>query len=165
MEGQIVVGLIVVPHGVRGEFRVRPLTERPEIFTQMKTLLLADGRELTIQQLREHKGQFLVKAAEVATVEQVEALRGSSIVLEAAELPPLPGDSYYVADLLGFAVCDENGVLLGTLRDILTTGSNDVFVVAAEEKRELLLPALKTCILEVNTAARRITAKLPEWAE
>lgn len=165
LDKRIVIGAIVAPHGVRGEFRVMPLTENPDIFTALKYFFLEDGRKLSIVAARFHKNVFLVKVNEVNNMDEAELLRGKKVIIDTVDLPPLKEDQFYVSDLIGFSVYDEDGSVLGKLKDVLATGSNDVFVVLAADGSEILVPALKANIKEINMADKRILVKLPEWAE
>lgn len=165
MDKIVVIGSIIAPHGVRGEFRIIPLTENPEQFLQHKYLLLENGSKLTINSARFHKRIVLVKTAEINTMDEAELLRGQKVLINSADLPPLQKDQFYVSDLIGFEVFDENTIKLGVLIEVITTGSNDVFVVKNKEGKEILIPALKVNINEINVEAKTIRVKLPEWVE
>ncbi|HIU63509.1 MAG TPA: 16S rRNA processing protein RimM [Candidatus Avacidaminococcus intestinavium] len=165
MDKQIVIGAIVAPHGVRGEFRVLPLTETPDLFLKLTYLLLDNGKKLHIKAARLHKNVYLIKVDEINSMDEANLLRGQNVYVNSIDLPPLQEDQYYVADLLGFEVYDTTELFIGTLKDVLPTGSNDVFVVQDNNGKELLIPALKTNIRKVDVAARRIVALLPEWAD
>ena len=165
LDKRIVIGAIVAPHGVRGEFRVIPLTENPDMFRAMKYFFLEDGRKMSVISARFHKNVYLVKVNEVNSMDEAELLRGKKVLIDTADLPPLKKDQFYVSDLIGFSAYDEEGSLLGKLKDVLATGSNDVFVVAKADGSEILVPALKANIKEINMADKRILVKLPEWAE
>ena len=165
LDKRIVIGAIVAPHGVRGEFRVMPLTENPDMFLALKYFFLEDGRKFSVIAARFHKNVFLVKVNEINNMDEAELLRGKKVIINTADLPPLKDDQFYVSDLIGFSIYDESGSLLGKLKDVLATGSNDVFVVQATDGSEILIPALKANIKEINMANNRILVKLPEWAE
>ena len=165
LDKRIVIGAIVAPHGVRGEFRVIPLTENPDMFRAMKYFFLEDGRKMSVISARFHKNVYLVKVNEVNSMDEAELLRGKKVLIDTADLPPLKKDQFYVSDLIGFSAYDEEGSLLGKLKDVLATGSNDVFVVAKADGSEILVPALKANIKEINMAEKSILVKLPEWAE
>jgi len=104
MDKQIVIGKIIAPHGVRGEFRLMPLTENPERYLEMKTLLLENGKEFTVTSARFHKNMVLIKTEEITSMDEVELLRGQNVVVNTEDLPPLEQGRFYVADLIGFAV-------------------------------------------------------------
>ena len=165
MDNLVVIGTIVAPHGVRGDIRILPQTERPEQFLEHEHLLLADGRVLHIDAARFHKRMVLVKCAEINTMNEAEAFRGQEVFVMRTDLPPLAEGEYYVADLLGSEVVDPDGKKIGVLKDVVTTGSNDVYVIRGLDNKDILLPALKKHVKEINPAAHKIVAELPEWTD
>lgn len=165
MDKEIVIGKIVAPHGVRGDIRIMPLTDRPEQFLNLSYLLLEDGRQLTVKAARFHKRMVLVSTKEITTMNDAELLRDKKILIRAEDLPPLEEGRFYVADLIGLPVFDEEGKQLGTFKDSITTGSNDVYIVAVPGGKDLLIPALKIYVREINLQEKRIVVKLPEWTD
>lgn len=165
MDKEIVIGKIVAPHGVRGDIRIMPLTDRPEQFLSLSYLLLEDGRQLTVKAARFHKRMVLVSTKEITTMNDAELLRDKKILIRAEDLPPLEEGRFYVADLIGLPVFDEEGKQLGTFKDSITTGSNDVYIVAVPGGKDLLIPALKIYVREINLQEKRIVVKLPEWTD
>lgn len=165
MDKEIVIGKIVAPHGVRGDIRIMPLTDRPEQFLNLSYLLLEDGRQLTVKAARFHKRMVLVSTKEITTMNDAELLRDKKILIRAEDLPPLEEGRFYVADLIGLPVFDEEGKQLGTFKDSITTGSNDVYIVAVPGGKDLLIPALKIYVQEINLQEKRIVVKLPEWTD
>ena len=107
MENQIVIGKIVAPHGVRGDIRILPLTDKPEQFLDLDYLLLPDGRKLTVKAARFHKRMVLVTTAEIKSMNESELLRGMEVSINAEDLPELEEGRFYVADLIGLPVYDE----------------------------------------------------------
>lgn len=165
MDKEIVIGKIVAPHGVRGDIRIMPLTDRPEQFLNLSYLLLEDGRQLTVKAARFHKRMVLVSTKEITTMNDAELLRDKKILIRAEDLPPLEEGRFYVADLIGLPVFDEEGKQLGTFKDSITTGSNDVYIVAVPGGKDILIPALKIYVREINLQEKRIVVKLPEWTD
>lgn len=165
MDKEIVIGKIVAPHGVRGDIRIMPLTDRPEQFLNLSYLLLEDGRQLTVKAARFHKRMVLVSTKEITTMNDAELLRDKKILIRAEDLPPLEEGRFYVADLIGLPVFDEEGKQLGTFKDSITTGSNDVYIIAVPGGKDLLIPALKIYVREINLQEKRIVVKLPEWTD
>lgn len=165
MDKEIVIGKIVAPHGVRGDIRIMPLTDRPEQFLNLSYLLLEDGRQLTVKAARFHKRMVLVSTKEITTMNDAELLRDKKILIRAEDLPPLEEGRFYVADLIGLPVFDEEGKQLGIFKDSITTGSNDVYIVAVPGSKDLLIPALKIYVREINLQEKRIVVKLPEWTD
>lgn len=165
MEKQIVIGKIVAPHGVRGDIRIMPLTEKPEQFLDLEYLLLHDGRKLTIKNARFHKRMVLVTTEEITTMNDAELLRDQEVLINSEDLPQLEDGQFYVADLIGMTVVDENGEKIGTFKDSLSTGSNDVYIIAVPGAKDILLPALEIYVKEINLAEKRMVVTLPEWID
>ena len=165
MDKQIVIGKIIAPHGVRGEFRLMPLTENPDRYLEMKKLLLENGKEFTITSARFHKNMVLIKTEEITSMDEVELLRGQNVVVNTKDLPPLEQGRFYVADLIGFAVVTLENEDVGKLSDVITTGSNDVFVVKSTSGKEIMIPAIDTHIKEIDTKSRTIKVVLPQWID
>lgn len=165
MDKQVCIGTIVAPHGVRGDIRILPQTEHPEQFLELNYLLLEDGRTLHLTNARFHKRMALIKCREVNNMNEAEMLRGQKVYINTEDLPELEEGEFYVADLLGCNVADESGNAVGVLKDVISTGSNDVYVVTGTDGKELLIPALKKHVKEINLDERRITVELPEWVD
>lgn len=165
MDKQICIGTIVAPHGVRGDIRILPQTEHPEQFLDLDYLLLDDGRTLHLTNARFHKRMALVKCREVNNMNEAELLRGKKVFIRTEDLPELEEGEFYVADLLDCKVIDTAGAEIGELKDVISTGSNDVYVVATAGGKELLVPALKQHVKEINPEERRIVVELPEWVD
>ena len=165
MDKEIIIGKIVAPHGVRGDIRIMPLTEKPDLFLELDYLLLEGGKELTVKNARFHKRMVLVTTKEVTTMNDAELLRDKHIYIKAEDLPALEEDEFYVADLVGIPVYDLEGKQIGTFKDSLATGSNDVYVIAVPGAKDILVPALKEYFKEINLAEKRIVVQLPEWTD
>ena len=165
MDKEIIIGKIVAPHGVRGDIRILPLTEKPELFLDLEYLLLEGGKKLTVKNARFQKRMILVTTKEVTSMNEAELLRDKNIYIKAEDLPELEEDEFYVADLVGIPVYDMEGNQIGTFKDSLSTGSNDVYIIAVPGAKDILVPALKEYFKEINLAEKRIVVKLPEWTE
>ena len=165
MDKEIIIGKIVAPHGVRGDIRILPLTEKPELFLDLEYLLLEGGKKLTVKNARFQKRMILVTTKEVTSMNEAELLRDKNIYIKAEDLPELEEDEFYVADLVGIPVYDLEGNQIGTFKDSLSTGSNDVYIIAVPGAKDILVPALKEYFKEINLAEKRIVVKLPEWTD
>ena len=117
MDREIVIGKIVAPHGVRGDIRILPLTDKPEQFLDLEYLLLPNGKQLTVKHARFHKNMVLVKAEEVSNMNEAELLRNMDVSVYFEDLPALEEGEYYVADMVGMDVVDETGKKIGTFKD------------------------------------------------
>jgi 16S rRNA processing protein RimM len=158
----VTVGRIVAAHGVKGEVKVEPLSDFPERF-QAGSRLWIEGAPHTVERGRTQRRILVIKLRDVDTRSQAEALQGKELV--AAEASRLEGEGlYYLHDILGARVEDQAGEALGSVVEVLSTGSNDVYVVRGE-RGELLLPALDDVILRVDVASKRIVADVPEGIE
>ena len=165
MDKEIIIGKIVAPHGVRGDIRILPLTEKPDLFLDLDYLLLEGGKKLTVKNARFQKRMILVTTKEVTSMNEAELLRDKNIYIKAEDLPELEEDEFYVADLVGIPVYDLEGNQIGTFKDSLSTGSNDVYIIAVPGAKDILVPALKEYFKEINLAEKRIVVKLPEWTD
>ena len=161
----ITIGKIVAPHGVRGDLRVIPLTDFPERFRSLKSICLDDGTKLVVEGVKYHKQFVLLKIQGLDSINSVEALRGKLIKITQDELVKLPEGQYYQFQILGLKVYTESGEYLGTITDILQTGSNDVYVTEQEGKPPILIPALKQVVLNIDISAGKIIVKLQEELE
>lgn len=165
MDEEIIIGKIVAPHGVRGDIRILPLTEKPDLFLDLEYLLLEGGKKLTVKNARFQKRMILVTTKEITSMNEAELLRDKNIYIKAEDLPELEDDEFYVADLVGIPVYDLEGKQIGTFKDSLSTGSNDVYIIAVPGAKDILVPALKEYFKEINLAEKRIVVKLPEWTD
>ena len=165
MDKEIIIGKIVAPHGVRGDIRILPLTEKPDLFLDLEYLLLEGGKKLTVKNARFQKRMILVTTKEITSMNEAELLRDKNIYIKAEDLPELEDDEFYVADLVGIPVYDLESKQIGTFKDSLSTGSNDVYIIAVPGAKDILVPALKEYFKEINLAEKRIVVKLPEWTD
>ena len=155
MEERFQVGVITSPHGVSGEVNVFPTTDDPKRFRRLKEVILVQGKTercLEIESVKFFKQMVILKFKEFQDRDAVEKLRQCSLLVTRDKAVKLQKDEYFIADLIGLAVLDDDkdGEKLGTLEDVISTGANDVYSVRLPDGRELLLPAIKQCIREVN---------------
>lgn len=154
----VVVGRITRPHGIRGELRVVPDTDFPERLTSLaEVVLLKGGRPTPVRvvSVRPHGNNLLVKLVGVDSRVHAEAWRGAELAVPRGQVVSLPEGWHYVFEVIGLRVVTEAGEELGTVTEILRTGSNDVYVVQ-REGREYLIPAISSVVLAVEPAAGRI---------
>lgn len=152
MKDMLQVGAITSTHGLQGEVKVFPTTDDPKRYSQLKEVWLDTGKEmleLEIQRVKYFKQFVIVKFKGIDRIEDVERYVKKSLYVTRENAVELEEDEYFIADLIGLNVIDEDGKKLGTLSDVLATGANDVYVVT-EGDSEILIPAIGDCILEVN---------------
>ncbi|MBQ7839304.1 MAG: 16S rRNA processing protein RimM [Lachnospiraceae bacterium] len=153
MEDRLQVGVISSTHGVHGEVKVFPTTDDVRRFKKLKSVILDTGKEsrvLEIEGVRFFKQFAILKFKGIDSINDVEKYRGQSLYVTRENAVKLRKDEYFIADLIGIDVQDEDSKVIGTLQDVIETGANDVYQIAMSDGRELLLPAIKQCILDVN---------------
>lgn len=153
MEKLLKVGVISSTHGLRGEVKVFPTTDDVKRFQTCKEVILDTGREqifLEIQGVKFFKQFAILKFKGYDDISQIEIYKGKDLYVTRENAVPLKKDEYFIADLIGLAVENEAGEKLGVLKDVIETGANDVYSVTMDDGRELLLPAIKECILDVD---------------
>jgi len=159
------IGKIVNTHGLRGEVKVVPWTDYPEDFENIKNVTVKLRREeisLTIRNIKYQKNNIIVAFKEFNTIEEAEKLKNAVMYATREELGELPEGVYYVADLIGMTVVDDEKNNVGKISDVIKTGSNDVYIVKREGKRDLLLPVIDDVVLDVNTDDRIVTVHIME---
>ena len=164
----LILGEILRPHGIRGELRMKILTDYPERIPRLNAIGLGaypDEGEITfykVQAMRMHKGYGLLKLENIDYRDQAEPFRGLKVLIRVDEAVPLEDDEVYLYQLIGMAVTTDTGKNLGAITDVLETGANDVYVVNGDEFGEVLIPVTHETILETNTDSRIVTVNLPE---
>ena len=153
MEDLLQVGIITSTHGVRGEVKVYPTTDDPRRFRRLREVVLDTGREnlnLEIEGVKFFKQFVILKFKGLDNINDIEKYRQKSLYVTRKNAVRLQRDEYFIADLIGLKVQDEDGAELGTVKDVIETGANDVYEVEMADGRSLLLPAIKQCILNVD---------------
>ena len=153
MEDLLQVGIITSTHGVRGEVKVYPTTDDPRRFRRLKEVVLDTGREklnLEIEGVKFFKQFVILKFKGLDNMNDIEKYRQKSLYVTRKNAVRLQRDEYFIADLIGLKVQDEDGKELGTVKDVIETGANDVYEVEMADGKSLLLPAIKQCILNVD---------------
>lgn len=165
MEQYLRVGVIASTHGLKGEVKVFPTTDEPERFRKLKKVFLDTGKEympLKIKSVKFFKNQVILKFDEFQDINEVEKYRGKDLLIDREQALPLAENENFIVDLIDMDVYDEEEQRLGTLTDVLQTGANDVYVVETEKGKEILLPAISSCILEVDVEAAKMIVRIPE---
>lgn len=144
------VGFLRRPHGVRGEIIMDLHTDFPERMKKGRRLFVGeDYKPVTLTSVRPYKTGMLVKFENIDTPEEAGMFRNQWVYVLAKDVP-LPEGQHYKHELLGLRVVDEDGKPLGELVEILETGANDVYVVAGDTGKEILLPAIPSVILDLD---------------
>lgn len=163
MEDLFQVGIISSTHGIAGEVKVFPTTDDVNRFKKLKEVILDTGKEkldLHVVQCKFFKQMVILKFKEFTNINEVERFRGKSLYVTRENAVKLKKDEYFIADMIGMQVVADDGEDLGILDDVLQTGANDVYVITKEGEKELLIPAIKECILKVDMDQHLMTVHL-----
>ncbi|MCI8550649.1 MAG: 16S rRNA processing protein RimM [Lachnospiraceae bacterium] len=153
MVSEFRVGVITSTHGLRGEVKVFPTTDDPARFKVLKQVILVAKREkpvLEIESVRFFKQFVIIKFKGIDDINEVERYKGAELWITREQAVPLKEGEYFIADLIGLSVVTDEGALLGTLKDVLQTGANDVYEVQMENGKTVLLPVTDECVLDVD---------------
>lgn len=165
MQDVLQVGAVTSPHGLAGEVKVYPMTDDPARFKKLKTVLLDTGKgmkELEITGVKFFKQMVILRFRDYDRIEAVEQFRGCGLYVTREHAVKLKKNEYFIADLIGLEVFTEDGARLGELTDVLQTGANDVYEVTMEGGRQVLIPAIRQCILKVDVEGGSMQVHLLE---
>ena len=163
MEDLLQAGVITTTHGIRGEVKVFPTTDDVHRFEDLDSVLLDTGREymeLEIENVKYFKQYAILKFKGIDNINDIEKYKGRSLYVTRDQAIPLEEDEYYIADLMGLDIYLENGEKFGILKDVLETGANDVYIVETEEGKEVLIPAIHECVLDIDIEENRMEIHL-----
>lgn len=161
MKNLIDVGQIVNTHGLKGEVKVNPRTDAPEVFEIFNEVYFDENTARKVQSVRYQKNCVLLKLSGIDDVDMAEKLRGSIIYADREVFSSLPDDTYLVADIIGLELKDEE-ITYGTVDDVITTGSNDVYAVRGDDGKFIYVPAIKSVVKEINIQEGYIMVEMPK---
>ncbi|MCM3782989.1 ribosome maturation factor RimM [Neobacillus mesonae] len=160
------VGKIVNTHGIRGELKVLPLTDFPEERFDKGSKLVIDTGEghipVIVESARLHKNMYVVRLQGYGNINEVEKYKGTMLKVSSEYQTELGNDEFYFHQIVGCEVVTDEGETLGTIKEILTPGANDVWVVKTKEGKEILLPYIDEVILHVDVPNQKVTVHLME---
>lgn len=165
MEQLLQVGVISSTHGVRGEVKVFPTTDDVKRFKKLKKVILDTGREhlpLEVESVKFFKQFAIVKFKGIDNINDIEKYKGKSLLVDRENAVKLRKDEYFIADMIGLQVYTEDGEAFGVLKDVMETGANDVYIIDSLKHGEVLVPAIKQCILDVDIEGQKMTIHLME---
>lgn len=157
------VGFVRRPWGFDGSIAIAQNGDDPDRFAPGRSIQI-NGETYRIERCGVSGPSLVVKLSSVDTEDQANALRGMPVEVSAEDIPPPPRGSYYHYEIVGARVLTRDGEELGNVVEILQTGSNDVYVVRSEEpgKPEILIPALRDILVDIDIDRGQITVDLPE---
>ena len=153
MTDRFQVGVIAGTHGVRGDVKVYPTTDDPGRFRRLKSVILTVHGKDEVHEVSGVRFQdkfVLLHLSGIESPEEARNYRQMPLLIERADAMPLEEGRYYIPDLIGMSVLEEDGSELGELTDVLETGANDVYEVHTPQGQEILIPAIDDCILNVD---------------
>ncbi|RUS46395.1 ribosome maturation factor RimM [Cohnella sp. AR92] len=164
------VGKIVNTHGIRGEVKVWPQTDFPDVRFRNGSRLLVyppagtagSPFEIEVVSSREQNNLFIVKLKGYDNINQIEKYKGWELKVTEDERVELEEGEYYFRDIIGCEAVTEDGEKLGTITDILSPGANDVWVVKRPKGKELMLPVIDEVVLDVDVPAKTVKVRLME---
>lgn len=159
MEQLLKVGVITQTHGVRGEVKVFPTTDDAARFKKLKHVMLDTGKEtlpLEIESVKFFKQFVILKFKGFDNINDIERYKRCPLLVERENAVPLEEGEYFIADMIGMKVITDEGENFGILKDVMETGANDVYVIEHPSEGEVLVPAIKECILDVDIENRQM---------
>lgn len=165
MEDMLRVGVVTSTHGIAGEVKVFPTTDDAKRFKKLKEVYVDLGREqmtLHISSVKFFKNMVILKFEEFGNIDEAAKLIKKNLMISRDMAVPLSEDENFICDMIGLWTVTDDGRELGRLTDVLQTGANDVYVVTDKSGREILIPAIKPCILNVDISGRKMTVHLLE---
>jgi len=165
LEKYLRVGKIINTHGIKGELKILPLTDDPKRFDYLKKVFIDKGEifeSLSVSYVKYFKNLVLVKFEEINDLNAAEKYKEQYILVDRENAVKLPEGRFFISDIVGCEVVEDNGNKLGVVTDVLSTGSNDVYVVKNDKGGEILVPALKSVVKDILIEEKRITVSLPK---
>lgn len=163
MEDIFRIGVITSTHGLKGEVKVFPTTDDVNRFKTLKKCILRTPKgDLQVEKntCKFFKNMVILSFKEFKDINEVEKYKNCDIYVTREDAVPLEENEYYFADVIGLEVVEENKNALGVLSDVIQTGANDVFVIKLKDNKEMLIPVIKECVLDIDYDNRKIVVRL-----
>ncbi len=159
----ITIGKVVSTQGNKGEVNILPLTDSTDRFKNIVTVFLRNNNgqtTLNIEKIRIKEDTVILKLKDIESIEEAKMIVGSFLEVERKNAVKLPKDTYFIFEIIGLEVYTENNIFLGKVENVISTGSNDVYIVKGKNKKELFIPAIREIVKNVNLEKRRITINM-----
>lgn len=163
MDDYLRVGVISSTHGIAGEVKVFPTTDDVNRFKELKEVILDTGNTnitLEIERVKFFKQMVILKFKGIDNINDIEKYRGKDLLVTRENAVELDVDEYFISDIIEAEVLEEDGTKLGVLSEVLSTGANDVFVIMTKDNKEILIPNIKACVLDINIDEKKIIVHL-----
>lgn len=165
MNNILQIGAVTSTHGLAGEVKVFPTTDDPKRFKKLKQVLLDTGKDmlpLGVEHVKFFKNMVILKFKGYDRIEDIMGFKGKNLYVTRENAVRLKKDEYFIADLIGMKVYTEDEAYLGELTEVITTGANDVYTVHMENGKDVLIPAIGQCILNVDVEHETMQVHLLE---
>lgn len=160
MEDMFRVGVYANTHGIKGEIKVFPTTDDLGRFDYLKEVVFDTRKEgmitFKVSGCRYFKNMVIMKLKGIDNINDIEKYKGCDLYVTRDNAAKLEEGEYFIADIIGADVMTDEGNKLGKLTDVLQTGANDVYVVKMDNDKEVLLPVIKECVLDVDTENKKV---------
>jgi 16S rRNA processing protein RimM len=159
MDELLLVGVIAGPFGIKGQVKLKSFTDKPDHLSRKVRTLLIGNQQTPYRLMRafEHKpGLLILSLAGITTRDAADELRGAEVFIREEEAAPLDADEYFLHDIAGLAVFSADGTPIGTVREVLITGANDVLVIARNDQPDALVPMVREFVVELDLPGRRL---------
>ena len=163
MDKYFEIGVISNTHGIKGVLKVFPTTDFPERFKLLKEVFVeirGKMEKFIVESTGFHKQFVLLKLKGIEDMTLAEMYKTGRILISEEDAIPLEEDEYYTRDLYDMDVYTDEGEYLGKISEVFPTGANDVYVISKEGTPDLLIPAIKDCILNVDVKGKKMDVKL-----
>ena len=159
----ITIGKVVSTQSNKGEVNVFPLTDSTDRFKNLYTLFLRNSNsraKFNIEKMRIKENTVILKLKDIENIQEAKMIVGSFLEVERENAVKLPKDTYFLFEIIGLEVYDENNIFLGKVENVISTGSNDVYIVKDKNKKELSIPAIREVVKNIDLEKKRITIKM-----
>jgi len=159
----ITIGKVLSTKGNKGEVNVMPLTDTIDRFKNLDNVFLRNKNSQTIlnvEKIRIKKDTIILKLKDIENIEEAKMIVGSFLEVERKNAVKLSKDTYFIFEIIGLEVYDENNIFLGKVENVISTGSNDVYVVKRKDKEELFIPAIHDVVKNIDLEKKRITINM-----
>jgi len=157
------IGKVVSTQGNKGEIKVLPLTDSTDRFKKLTTIFIRNNisqKELNIEKIKIKENMVILKIKDIENIKEAKMLVGSYLEIERENAIKLPKDTYFVFEIIGLDVFTKNNIFLGKVDNVLSTGSNDVYIVKNEDKEDLFIPATREVVENIDLEKKRITINM-----
>jgi len=160
----LTIGKLQRTHGVKGEILMEVMTDFPEKISSGNSVFIGtQHKEYIIASVRPSNTKMLISFEGLNDCDQVSILRNQLVSIKTEDANMLPEGEFYHHELIGMSILDENEHVIGSIKEILVTGANDVYVVTTQDGEELLLPAIRSVVLSIDRQSKKMIVRLPEW--